>query len=254
MVIHGCIDGFSRLIIYLYGCDNNCAQTVAGLFSSSTNSFYWPRRVRSDQGMENIGVARLMLSKYGTESCPHLTGLSVHNQRIERLWRDVVNYVVGHFRDLFYHMEEVDILAPLNEVHLLALQVVYIPRLNKALEEFRAHWNNHPLRTEHSRTPMQLWLQDVYRRLQGDTVREMMNIQEFDPLQYGVDDQDTAFPETVTNNNVVIPRHPFDFNEVETTTLAEFDPFATDDNYGIEIYLALVETIQGFQSVISYYQ
>ena len=59
------------------------------LFQNKVESFYWPRRVRSDQGMENIRVARLMLAKSGPENVPHLTSLSVHNQRIERLWRDV---------------------------------------------------------------------------------------------------------------------------------------------------------------------
>ena len=29
-----------------------------------------------------------MLNRYGTASNPVLTGQSVHNQRIERLWRD----------------------------------------------------------------------------------------------------------------------------------------------------------------------
>ena len=43
-------------------------------------SFYWPRRDRSDQGMENIGVARLMLDKFDSENVPDLTGLLVQNR------------------------------------------------------------------------------------------------------------------------------------------------------------------------------
>ena len=42
--------------------------------------------------MENIGVARLMLDKFGPENVPHLTDLSVHNHRIEQLCGDVVTY------------------------------------------------------------------------------------------------------------------------------------------------------------------
>ena len=37
-----------------------------------------------------------MLDKFSPENVPHLTGLSVHNQRIERLWRDVVTYIVQY--------------------------------------------------------------------------------------------------------------------------------------------------------------
>ena len=49
--------------------------------------------------MENIGVAQLMLVKFAPENVPQLSGLSVHNQRIERLWRDVVTYIVQYQRD-----------------------------------------------------------------------------------------------------------------------------------------------------------
>ena len=80
---------YSRLhrwvIIYLHCCNNNRSETVRNLFQEKVESFYWPRRVRSDQGMENIGVARLMLVKFGPKNVPHRAGLSVHNQRIERL-------------------------------------------------------------------------------------------------------------------------------------------------------------------------
>ena len=76
LIIQGCISGFSRLIIYLHYCNNNRSETVRNLFQEKVESLYWPRRVRSDQRMENIGVARLMLDKFGPENVAHLTGLS----------------------------------------------------------------------------------------------------------------------------------------------------------------------------------
>ena len=65
-----------------------------------------------------------MLKKFGTLSKPLLTGLSVHNQRIERLRKDVLHYALHCYIDLFYFMETNEILDPLNEVYLLALQLV----------------------------------------------------------------------------------------------------------------------------------
>ena len=146
----------SRLIVYLQCYDNNKAETVVNLFSGSVEEFFWPRRVRSDHGMEKVGVARLMLEKFGTDSNPHLTGRPVDNQRIERLWKDVVCYVVDHYRELFYWMEDEAMVDPNKELHLLALQTVFLPRINKSLTDFTAHWNNHPLRTERSLSPTQL--------------------------------------------------------------------------------------------------
>ena len=40
--------------------------------------------MRCDHGTENIEVARLKLNAYGVEGSHVLTGLSMHNQRIER--------------------------------------------------------------------------------------------------------------------------------------------------------------------------
>ena len=48
-----------------------------------------PERVRSDKGLENISVEDFMISQNGTGRRSMITGPSVHNQRIERLWRDV---------------------------------------------------------------------------------------------------------------------------------------------------------------------
>ena len=115
-------------------------------------------------------VAREMLKKSGTQSKPFLTGLSVHNERIERLWKDVLNYVLHYYIDLFYFMEANEILDPLNEIHLLALQLVFIERIITALLDFIVYWNNRKFRTEHSQTPNQLWITGICQIIEHETV------------------------------------------------------------------------------------
>lgn len=61
-VIHGCVDGFSRRIMFLKCSTYNKAVTVLQLFQNAVQDFWLPSRVRGDQGTENIEVARYMFS------------------------------------------------------------------------------------------------------------------------------------------------------------------------------------------------
>ncbi len=97
------------------------------LFLKAIQQHHLPSRVRVDQGGENVMVATHMLEKRGSDRRNVIVGSSVHNQRIERLWRDMHRCVTILFYKLFYFMEQTDILDPLNEKHLFALQFVYIP-------------------------------------------------------------------------------------------------------------------------------
>ena len=61
IVIHGCIDGFSRKIIYLNCRDNNRAATVFTLFQRGVERHGLPSRMRGDKGSENMDVAKFFL-------------------------------------------------------------------------------------------------------------------------------------------------------------------------------------------------
>ena len=111
MVVHGGIDGYSRLVVYLKCSDNNRAAAVVSLFVSATEEFCWPSRIRIDKGVENAEVKRLMLQRRGEGRGSVLQGSSVHNQRIERLWRDMRKMVTEYFRRLFYFIENQALLG-----------------------------------------------------------------------------------------------------------------------------------------------
>lgn len=82
----------------------------------------------------------------------------MHNQRIERLWRDVFEGCIRLFYDLFYYLENQGLLNPDDEGHIWTLHFVFLPIINKQLQNWRHSYIHHPLRTEHNRTPIQLWI------------------------------------------------------------------------------------------------
>ena len=92
-----------------------------------------------------------------------IVGKSVHNQRIERLWRDLFYQVVCLFYHLFYHLESCGVLDPDNNIHIFALHYVFIPRINQCLNQFVESWNAHVLSGTGGRTPMQLWIEGQLR-------------------------------------------------------------------------------------------
>ena len=156
-VIHGGIDGFSRLIVFLKCSTNNRSETVRQVFLSATQNYEWPSRVRTDYGGENVLVWALMEDVRGTNRGSYIAGTSTQNQQIERLWRDVFRAVTHMFYYTFQSMEEAGILDRNNDIHLFTLQFIFLPRINRALESFTSAWNFHPVRTERNWTPMRMW-------------------------------------------------------------------------------------------------
>ena len=121
MVIHGGIDGYSRLIVYLSCCNNNLAESVLELFLKAVQAYGNPLRVRGDRGVENTQVADYMISQGGSCRNCFICGQSVHNQRIERLWRDLYTGCTVIYYRLFYYMEDIKILDPDNHLGLFCL-------------------------------------------------------------------------------------------------------------------------------------
>ena len=151
-VIHGGMDGFSRYIVFLHCSTNNRASTVLDLFTMATYECGIPSRVRSDRGGENVLVCAYMVATRGTLRGSHIAGSSHHNQRIERLWRDVFRCVASTFYGIFYFMEDNNIV-PCNGTDLFMLHCVYLQCINHQLNAFRHAWNAHPIRTEHNWSP-----------------------------------------------------------------------------------------------------
>ena len=63
-----------------------------------------PQKVCSDLGGENVEVWRFMVEHHSSESAV-ITGSSTHNERIERLWRDVFRCVCSIFYSMFRETE-----------------------------------------------------------------------------------------------------------------------------------------------------
>ena len=222
-VTHGCIDGYSRSIMYLCCADNNRASTACDAFSHAVHSHGLPQRIRTDCGGENVEIWRFMVEQHGSPSAV-ITGSSTHNERIERLWRDVHRCVTSLFYEVFHRLESEEKLDPLNETDLFCLHYVFLPRINKTLSEFIETWNNHPVSTAQNLTPNQMFIR-------GALEQNMIPVMPQAPHNV----VDPAFPSV--RSNVEVPRIQFiPCQSLRHELQSLVNPLLATDDMGYDLY------------------
>ncbi|PIK62376.1 hypothetical protein BSL78_00695 [Apostichopus japonicus] len=78
-VIHGGIDGYSRIPVFLRCAPNNRAETMLSSFQRGVLDFGLPAKVRSDKGGENVLVCSFMMNHplWPNQSLSSQVGVSV---------------------------------------------------------------------------------------------------------------------------------------------------------------------------------
>ena len=245
-VVFGQIDGYSRLITEMHLSTDNKASSALIVFIKSIKEFGVPSRVRLDGGTEFNHVETLMNVLNGENRGTVMRGPSVHNQRIERLWRDVFCKVLSKFYKLFLHMERHNILDKSNVIHMYSLQYVFGPRIQNSLKDWTTAHNNHPIRTEKNQSPKMLWYGGSLA-LQNRNITAMNNL-----FHRDTNDVNEIANDFLNNHNldepesikVVLPRYlppltDLQLGELKTT----INPLGDSDSEAIDIYSSVVQFI-----------
>ncbi len=178
-----------------------------------------------------LQVAEMMLL-HSDHANPVITGSSVHNQRIECLWRDVFRCVLTVFYQVFYYLEERGVLDPLSDTDLYCLHLVYTHKINEALNAFASGWNNHAVTTEHSMTPIQLL-----------AVGTLLNTSAINlPDSLSSEDGNFSVPGTVEIPHTVTPLDPSDTEVVES--MADTSPSIPSN------YMHYIDTYQAVRQYV----
>jgi len=176
-VTFGAICGYTHQIIALKCAINNKALTLLVALKTSPGMLEHglPNLIRGDAGMENVAIARLL--NYINGERHFLIGRSVHNQRIERLWRDVFSNVIGFYHEFFSRLYETIEHNPFNT---WILQYLFLDRINEDLSEFIDAWNSHSMSTVRGRSPDKQFLMAlenryrIDRQINDDNVRNIV--------------------------------------------------------------------------------
>ncbi|KAL0577858.1 hypothetical protein V5O48_004130 [Marasmius crinis-equi] len=143
IVIHAFVDGYSRLVTGIQANNNNRAETVLDLFVEAVEAHGCPSRARGDHGTENLMVAEFMERVKGSDRGSYLFGKSIHNIRIERLWRDVTIGFGAKWKWIFQQLETYHGLDVNNLAHLWLLHHLFLVPINQEAKAWAEAWNHH---------------------------------------------------------------------------------------------------------------
>ncbi|XP_041864343.1 uncharacterized protein LOC121654328 [Melanotaenia boesemani] len=153
IAISGCIDGFSRKIMWLAcGKSNNDPSVIAQNYIKCVAEFgVFPMRLCTDCGTENGLMAALHCSLRSEQSDElagtrsHMYGTSTSNQRIESWWSYFRKQRIQFWIDLFGDLRERHLFNGSYE-HTRLLRHCFLDVLQKELDEYKHHWNTHIIR------------------------------------------------------------------------------------------------------------
>ena len=141
--IHGCIDRFSRKVMWLVvSATNNDPLIVDNLFLNCIKQYkIVPKLLRMDAVTENIYCQDLQVYFTGEEES-FLYASSTRKQRIQAFWSRLKRYKLSWCIHFFIN----GIFKPDNKLHEELPLFVLMPILQNELNEFLATWNSQNVR------------------------------------------------------------------------------------------------------------
>ena len=145
--IHGCIDAFSRKVLWLTITRSNNNPLVPAYFflKSIRDRQVVPRLLQTDCGTENGMMAALQCTVLQDINA-HRFGKSTANQRIENFWshfrRGYSDFVISFFKTLVSE----GVYMPCNYVHRECAWFSFSDLIKKELNVLASSWNSHYIR------------------------------------------------------------------------------------------------------------
>ncbi|XP_030579512.1 uncharacterized protein LOC115787648 [Archocentrus centrarchus] len=153
LALSGCIDGFSRKVLWLIcGATNNDPSVIAHYFLSCVRNLgVIPMRLRTDCGTENGTMAAIQCTlrhhhnDYYSGASSHMYGSSTTNQRIESWWSIFRKGRCQFWMELFADLREAGYLNGSHE-HQCLLRYCFGDVIQRDLDECMRLWNSHRIR------------------------------------------------------------------------------------------------------------
>ena len=145
--MHGCIDGFSRRILWLKVARSNNLPEIPGQFYVETVAELGgvPVELVTDLGTEN-GLVASMQCYLRENNDAHRYVSSPRNQRIEGWWCFFCKNRTSWWRSFFQDLETQETVDTTSQIHKECLWYCFSCVLQKECDHVKEHWNTHRIR------------------------------------------------------------------------------------------------------------
>ncbi|KAF5379472.1 hypothetical protein D9615_006551 [Tricholomella constricta] len=168
---------------------NNKPETVLKLFQEIIKIHGKPSRLRGDYGTENVLVAAFMEAIRGADRGSYIWRRSVHNIRIERLWRDLTLGFSGKWWNFFQSLEVHDRLNADSASHIWLLHHLFLEAINEDAIQWAEAWNHHVLsqRGQRQRSPRDMFFFGMMEHGMRGLPGEVLEPEVEDVAEFGID-------------------------------------------------------------------
>ena len=242
--VHGCIDGFSRRLIWLeVGPTNKNPEVIAKYYLEAVKqSGGVPRKIRSDDGTENSVIEAIhtyLRSAHNDENAGmgcFAFGRSTANQRIEAYWSQLVKDGPGWWINFFKDLSDLGLFIGSDPVHQECIRFCFMQILRDELYQVAEIWNQHHIASSkfgNSSGP----------RGRPDCMYFLPHLYDTEDFKVNVDRHEVE--EFIDNSTMCPADFSEEFEEFAITIMNELGLHSPQDvDEGLDLYLRLIEEIE----------
>ncbi|XP_057305663.1 uncharacterized protein LOC130644179 isoform X1 [Hydractinia symbiolongicarpus] len=158
IVITFALDMFSRLMTFIIASHSGHSHgsNILTAFKNSVDKYSWPNMISTDERDEKAHVWKAMVEEKGDMSVEMSTKLE-RVQWITIIKNDLNAHIFNPVIETFTELEQEGSLNISNETDLFCLHFVYLPRINKLLQDFMTGYNSCAIPKGSGATPSQIF-------------------------------------------------------------------------------------------------
>lgn len=146
--IHGCIDGFSRKLLWLeVAPSNKQPEVIAKYYLKAIEQFGLPKTIKADDGTEHSIIEPIHLTLRSLDGEDAIGSFSIttspQNQRIESYWSILQRDRIGWWRTFFNELSDLGMFTNNDPVVVDCIRYCFMHLIRQDLNSVLSDWNSH---------------------------------------------------------------------------------------------------------------